>query len=71
MSKVKSAFHWDTKEPTVFAKDPRFNKYALTSHRSTEAVEALRAEGRDNSTLYGLSEKADAMVYLFKQKGKK
>jgi hypothetical protein len=71
MSNVKSAFEWNTKEPTVFAKGPAFNKYAKTGHIATESVERMREEGRDNSTIPGLSEKADAMVYLFKKRNVK
>lgn len=63
---TKSAFEWDTKEPTVFAKDPAFNKYAKTGRIATESVERMRAKNIDNSTLHGMSKKADAMVYDFK-----
>lgn len=71
MSDVKSAFHWQTGEPTVFAKDPAFNKYAKTGHIATESVERMRAENRDNSTIPGLSPKADELVAYFKQRNKK
>lgn len=64
---TKSAFHWQTGEPSIFLQDPRFNRYAKTGQIATEAVEAMRAEGRDNSTIYGLSDKADALVAAFKK----
>ena len=64
---TKSAFHWQTGEPSIFLQDPRFNRYAKTGQIATEAVEAMRAEGRDNSTIYGLSPKADDMVSNFKR----
>lgn len=70
MSDVKSAFHWQTGEPTVFVKDPAFNKNARTGLIATQAVERMRAQNIDNSTIYGMSEKADAMVYLFKKERK-
>jgi len=64
---TKSAFDWDDGTPSMFLTDPRFNKYARTGQKATEAVEAMRAEGRDVSTIYGLSPKADALVAAFKK----
>lgn len=63
---TNNVFHWRTGEPTVFMKDPAFNRYAKTGQIATEAVEKMRADNRDNSTLYGMSAKADALVYQFK-----
>lgn len=62
-----TGFHWNDGTPSIFLQDPRFNKYAKTGHMATEAVEAMRAEGRDVSTIYGLSDKADALVAAFKR----
>lgn len=71
MSEVKSAFHWNTGEPSIFAKDPAFSRDAKTSQNATEAVEKQRAEGRDNSTIQGISPKADELVAYFKLRSKK
>jgi len=62
-----TGFFWQDGRPSIFLNDPRFNKNAKTSQCATEAVETQRAEGRDNSTIYGLSPKADDLVSQFKR----
>ena len=64
-------FHYRDGRPSIFSTDPIFSKYAEVGQRATEVIEKQRSEGVDNSTLHGISAKADAMVYLFKKRNKK
>lgn len=58
MSNIKSAFHWNTGEPTVFAKDPYFQAKGK-SGMSTGQIASLSREnaesdGRDVATVHGI-----------------
>ena len=60
-----NAFDWNTGEPTVFLKE--FQRGGINQATATQTIKRLREEGKDNSTLYGLSKKADGLVYQFKK----
>jgi len=64
---TKSAFHWNDGTPSIFSTDPAFNKNVKTGQRATASVQSLRDQGRDNSTLYGISQKADELVALYRR----
>jgi len=59
-------FDWKTGEPSIFLQDPYFNRSLKARQAATKAVKEAREQNKDNSTLYGMSKKADAMVYQFK-----
>lgn len=58
-------FFWRTGQPSIFLKE--FQRGGINQLTATQTVQRLRAEGRDNSTLYGVSKKADALVFDFKK----
>lgn len=60
-------FCWNNGQPSIFLQDSFFNKSATNQRSSIQAVAKARAENRDTSTIYGVSKKADAMVYEFKK----
>ena len=59
-------FYWNTGQPSIFCQDPYFNKALVNSQSATQTIQKARQEGQDKSTFYGLSRKADNMVYQFK-----
>lgn len=62
-----NGFDWLTGQPSIFLSDPKFNQNARTSQIASQSVAIMRAEGRDNSTIPGLSVKADELIAVFKK----
>lgn len=58
MSEVKSAFHWNTGEPSVFAKDPYFQAKGNSGLSSGQIASITRekaeSDGRDVATVHGI-----------------